>query len=149
MSSDEIFDWIVTKEDEYLRVVETNVINDATREFGDAGKKIAQQYYDIAYHGKSESTENDIEEPCEDCKKVAEKLSENMSVLQDVGKIMYMQSLENDCKDVDYSYIIDFLNTVVCDITKESLLNHDPNDLKLFILLNVYKLIKNNKKENV
>lgn len=141
-SNDEIFDWIMTYEDEALQHMREEVIKTAEYNFGERGRKVAESYYKKI--DGEEDFENDIvDEDCDDCKERAKRLIELSDTLS-----VFSESLTSDLyskliKDINVEFakssLDDFLNGLVQTIKDNTCYQFDPEKLKLRLLLEISK----------
>ena len=144
-SNDDIFDWVMTFEDECLKRVKEEVIKTAEYNYGERGRKIAEKYYK-QIDGEEDYDIESIDENCNDCKERAKKLIENaefakkaIEILSDdkIGQIV--NNIDIDLEDLKESLDFESDNAIENSLFEVNL--EDKKKILIRILLEVCKKI--------
>lgn len=112
-SDDDIFEWIMTFEDDCLRNVREEVIKTAEYNYGEKGRKIAEKYYKQIDGEDDYEDLSGIDDDCNDCKERAKKLIEISEFTKIVIEILSDDKITQIIKNTDIN----------CDEIKRVLIN--------------------------
>lgn len=142
-SNDDIFEWVMSFEDECLKRVREEVIKTAEYNYGEKGRKIAEKYYK-QIDGEEDYDITSIDDNCNDCKERAKKLIENAEFARNIIEILSNDKITQIVNnlDIDPDDLDEVLDFEVDNCIKNSLFEIDEelkNKIIIRILLEVCK----------